>query len=80
MTEDEVLFSTNCFFRGDHFRFGSVLKKIIKSKFLKNKTKPKPVQTDRFRFGSVWNPVQTGLTRFFWFWLVFFVWLGFFPV
>jgi hypothetical protein len=39
--------------------------------------KPKPVQTDRFWFGSVIlgkKPVQTGLTQFFP------VWLGFFPV
>jgi hypothetical protein len=48
---------------GDHFRFGSV--------FIKKITKPKPGQTDRFRFGSVWfgflgqKPVQTGSARFF---------------
>ena len=41
--------------RGDYFRFDSVFikKKIIKSNFKKNDTEPKPVQTDRFRFGSV---------------------------
>jgi len=55
-----------CFLLGDHFRFGFVLflsKKIIKPKFIKKK-KPKPVQTDRFRFGSVFleeKLVQTGL-------------------
>ena len=58
---------------GDHFWFGSV--------FIKKITKPKPGQTDRFRFGSVWfgflgqKPVQTGLARFFRFGSV---WLGFF--
>jgi hypothetical protein len=51
------------------------------------KKKPKPGQTDRFRFGSVFlgqKPVQTGLARFFRFWLgflgfgsVFSVWRGF---
>jgi ribosomal protein L7Ae-like RNA K-turn-binding protein len=38
------------------FIFSSVwflLKKVTKPNFLKKKTKPKPVQTDRFRFGSV---------------------------
>jgi len=38
------------------------------------KKKPKPGQTDRFRFGSVFlgqKPVQTGLARFFRFWLGF---------
>jgi len=59
--------------------FGSVWflsKKITKPKFLffekKTETEPKPGQTDRFRFGSVFlgqKPVQTGLARF---------WLGFF--
>jgi hypothetical protein len=41
------------------------------------KKKPRPGQTDRFRFGSVFlgkKPVQTGLARFFRFWLGF---LGF---
>jgi len=33
------------FVRGDYFRFGSV--------FIKKITKPKPVQTNRFRFGLV---------------------------
>jgi hypothetical protein len=46
------------------------------------KKKPKPGQTDRFRFGSVFlgqKPVQTGLARFSLFWLSFFrFWLGFF--
>jgi hypothetical protein len=53
-------------------------KKVTESNFLKKKTEtePKPGQTDRFRFGSVFlgqKPVQTGLARFF------LVWLGFFP-
>ena len=42
--------------------------------------KPNPVQTDRFRSGSVilgQKPVQTGLARFFCFSLIFSVWLGF---
>jgi hypothetical protein len=72
-------------------RFGSVfINKINKPNFLKKK--PKPVQTDRFWFGSVRflekKPVQTGLARFFrfgsvlarfWLGLARF-WLGFFPV
>jgi hypothetical protein len=56
-------------------------KKVTK---LKLKKKPKPVQTDRFRFGSAFleqKPVQTGLVRFFPVWLGFFglarFWLGF---
>jgi hypothetical protein len=40
-----------------------LLKKIIKSIFFK---KPKPVQTDQFRFSFLGQkPVQTGLARFF---------------
>ena len=69
--------------------FGSVRflsKKVTKSKFFffekKTETEPKPGQTDRFRFGSVFlgqKLVQTGLARFFQFWLGFFrFWLGFF--
>jgi hypothetical protein len=73
--------------------FGSVRflsKKVTKPKifFFIKKTEPKPGQTDRFRFGSVFlgqKPVQTSLARFFRFWLgflgfgsVFSVWLGFF--
>jgi hypothetical protein len=50
--------------------FGSVFlsKKVTKPKFFFLKKKPKPGQTDRFRFGSVFlgqKPVQTGLARFF---------------
>jgi len=65
-------------------------KKVTKPKFFfekKPETKPKPGQTDRFRFGSVFlgqKPVQTSLARFFRFWLGFFwfgsvfpFWLGF---
>ena len=56
--------------RGDHFRFGSVLsKKVTKPNFLKKK--PKPVQTDRFRFGSVFSDKNR-------FGSVFSVWLSFF--
>jgi len=56
--------------RGDHFRFGSVfIKKSNQTEIFFLKKKPKPVQTDRFRFGSVQflgkKPVQTGLARFF---------------
>jgi len=77
--------SSLCKFGVFTVRFGSVLsKKIIKP----NLKKPKPVQTDQFRFGSVrfleQKPVQTGLARFFrfgsvlaWFGLVFLVWLDF---
>jgi hypothetical protein len=72
--------------------FGSVRflsKKVTKTNFFLKK-KPKPGQTDRFRFGSVWFfRAKTGsnrfgsafpvLTRFSRFWLGFFrFWLGFF--
>ena len=68
--------------RSDHFRFSSIfIKKDNQTEifFLKKKTEtePKPGQTDRFRFGSVFlgqKPVQTGLAWFFRFWLGF---LGF---
>ena len=77
--------------RGDHFRFGSVfIKKSNQTEIFfwkKTETEPKLGQTGRFRFGSVrfgflgQKPVQTGLARFFWFWLGFFglaqFWLGF---
>jgi hypothetical protein len=78
-------------------RFDFYQKKITKPNFIFLKKKPKPGQTDWFRFGSVFlgqKPVQTGLARFFRFWLgfldfgsvfsgfgsVFSVWLGFFSV
>jgi len=49
-----------------------LLKKVIKSKFFFLKKKPKPGQTDRFRFGFFREkPVQTDLARFFRFWLGF---------
>ena len=62
--------------------FGSF--RFLSKKSNQTEIEPKPVQTDRFRFGFLGQkPVQTGLTRFFRldsFWLVFFpVWLGFFP-
>jgi hypothetical protein len=57
--------------------FGSVRflsKTNNQTKFFK-KNKPKPVQSDRFQFGSVWffgqKPVFSGLSQFF---------FGFFPV
>jgi len=71
------------------FIFGSIRflsKKVTKLKFFFLKKKPKPGQTDRFRFGSGFlgqKPVQTGLARFSRFWFgflgfgsVFPVWLG----
>ena len=65
--------------RGDHFRFGSVfIKKSNQTKKKKFEKKPetgsnRPVLV---RFGFLWQkPVQTGLARFFRFWLGF---LGFF--
>ena len=59
--------------------FGSVRflsKKLTKLKIFffekKTETEPKPGQTDRFRFGFLWQkPVQTGLARFSQFWLGF---------
>jgi len=65
--------------RGDHFRFGSVF--IKKSNQTKKKKFWKKTETGSnwpvlVRFGFLWQkPVQTGLARFFWFWLGF---LGFF--
>ena len=54
-------------FRVDYFRFGLV---FIKKNNQTEIKKPKPVQTDRFRFGFLGQkPAQTGLARF---------WLGFF--
>jgi hypothetical protein len=47
------------------------------------KKKPKPGQTDRFRFGLDFlgrKPVQTGLARFFRFWLGFFGLVRFFSL
>jgi len=74
--------------RGDHFRFGSVfIKKVTKPKnfFLKKKQNRTETGSNRpvsVRFGSDFlgqKPVQTGLARFFRFWLGFFrFWLGFF--
>jgi hypothetical protein len=50
--------------KGYHFWFGSIfIKKNNQTEFFKIK-KSKPVQTDWFRFGSVfWT--KTGLARFF---------------
>ena len=69
---------------GDYFRFDLVFikKKITKPNFFIKK--PKPVQTDRFRFGFLGQkPIQTGLTQFFclaWFSVffpVFSIWVQF---
>ena len=62
-------------------RFGSVfIKKSNQTEFFfikKTETEPRPVQTDRFRFGSVrFFREKTGSNRFS---SVFSVWLGFFP-
>jgi hypothetical protein len=68
--------SSTTFDRGDHFRFGLVfIKKSNQTDFFfetKNQNRVKPTG-----FGSVFlgqKPVQTGLARFFRFWLSF---LGF---
>jgi hypothetical protein len=71
-----MLFFVLCVYKGDHFssiRFYS--KKNNKTEIKKKtETKPKPVQTDRFRFGSIFldknqfKPVWlgfSGLARFF---------------
>jgi len=66
-------------FRGDNFSLGSVfIKKTIKLKFKKKKT----TETGSNRSVSVRffrkKPVQTGLARFFQFWLGFFsIWVRF---
>ena len=59
-------------FRGDYFRFGLIfIKKNNQTEFYFFK-KSKPVQTDRFRFGSVWFfRTKTGLARFFSVWVRF---------
>ena len=56
----------------DYFRFDSVfIKKIIKLNFFLKK--PKPIQTNRFQFGSVrFFRIKTSLARFFRFGSVFF--------
>jgi hypothetical protein len=53
--------------RGDHFRFDSVFFLKEQNRFFK-KEKPKPVQTDWFRSGSVsleQKPIKIDLARFF---------------
>jgi len=69
------------FFRGNHFLFGSVfIKKSNQTKIFFEK-KPKPGQTDRFRFGFLGQkPVQTDLAQFFRFWLGFLDFGSVFPV
>jgi hypothetical protein len=52
--------------RGDHFLFGSIfIKKNNQTNFFFSKKEPKPVQTDRFRFGFLeqnrFKPVWLGL-------------------
>jgi len=76
--------------RGDHFRFGSVfIKKSNQTEFFYfKKTETGSNRPVSVRFGFLGKkPVQTGLDRFFWFWLGFlslarFFWFGsvFFPV
>jgi hypothetical protein len=52
-------------------------KKVTNPKYFFKK-KPKPAQTDWFRFGSLGQkPVQTGLARFF---SLTQFWLSFFPI
>ena len=64
------------FCRGDHFRFGSVfIKKSNQTEFIFLEKKPKPGQTDRFRFG--YFRAKTGSNRFG---SVFPVLARFFPV
>jgi hypothetical protein len=66
------------------------VKKSNQIEFFLKKFKPNRNRVKLTGFGSVrflgQKPVQTGLARFFWFWLGFFwfwlgfsVWLGFFP-
>jgi len=72
--------------RGDHFQFGSVfIKKSNQTDFFFLKKKPNRTETGRFDPVSVFlgqKSVQTGLARFFQFWLGFSglarFWLGFF--
>jgi len=66
--------------RGVHFLFGSVFIKKNNQTDLFFKKKPKPVQTDRFRFGFLeQKPVWLGFFGLAQFWLGFFpVWLGVF--
>jgi len=40
-------------FRDDYFRFDFYQKNNQIEIFLKKQTEPKPIQTDRFRFGSI---------------------------
>jgi len=63
--------------KGDYFRFGSVfIKKNNQTEFFFKKTETGSNRPVSVRFLGK-KPVQTGLARFFWFWLGF---LGFFPV
>ena len=63
--------------KGDYFRFGSVfIKKNNQTEFFLKKTETGSNRPVSVRFLGK-KPVQTGLARFFWFWLGF---LGFFPV
>jgi hypothetical protein len=52
--------------RGNYFLFGSVfIKKNNQTEFKKkNKIEPKPIQTERFQFGSIFS-VWLGFTLFF---------------
>jgi hypothetical protein len=51
MLENQLIFVK---IRGDHFRFDSIfIKKKNHTEIFKKTTEPKPVQTDQFRFGSV---------------------------
>jgi hypothetical protein len=57
--------------KSNFFRFGSVFIKKNNQTEIFFKKKPKPVQTDRFRFGSVFR-TKTGFSGLVRFWLGFF--------
>ena len=82
MKELYCLISCIVLARGDHFRFGSVfIKKSNQTEIFFLKKKPKPSQTDRFRFGFLgknrFKPVWIGFSDFG---SVFSVLARFFPV
>jgi hypothetical protein len=82
MKELYCLISCIVLARGDHFRFGSVfIKKSNQTEIFFLKKKPKPSQTDRFRFGFLgknrFKPVWIGFSGFG---SVFSVLARFFPV
>jgi len=76
--EEKSSFFISIFWCSFSVRFG-FYKKNNQIDFKKTETEPKPIQTNRLRFGFLeQKPVQISLARFFWFFLFGFglVWFG----